>query len=93
MLKRTKACFLIVMNVIITSYETTDHRDGDIRRFHFLVEDGGDKPRTAVVTLGTAGVFARELAHHTAFDAMMRAIVAAAPDEYDALVGTCFDDR
>lgn len=81
------------MKVIITSYEAADDDDGNAHRFHFLVEDGEDKLRTDVVTVGTARVFARELARHTGLDSMMRAIVAARPDEYDALVGACFDER
>ncbi|KXU87232.1 hypothetical protein CR51_35695 [Caballeronia megalochromosomata] len=57
-------------------------------------------PRLAIFQLCTSDRFDvqalplfRELSGRMGLNAMMRAIVAAAPDQYDSLIGLRFDDQ
>lgn len=50
--------------------------------FFKQMRDGG--PHLDAVTVATARVLARELSNRTALDAMVRAIIAAAPGDYDS---------
>ncbi|AQH01384.1 hypothetical protein A9R05_21370 [Burkholderia sp. KK1] len=77
----------------ITGHDAADDGDAGLHRFHFQVVEGEPEPRLACVTLRTARVFGKELARHTALDALMRAIANAAPEDYDCLVGKSFRDN
>jgi hypothetical protein len=81
------------MNVTITAHAAAEDGSSEGHRFHFVAEDERTEPRSAVDSVGTASVIARELSGRMGLNAMMRAIVAAAPDQYDSLVGLKFDDE
>ncbi|SAK79435.1 hypothetical protein AWB79_05034 [Caballeronia hypogeia] len=79
------------MNATITSHQTAANGDPELHVFTFQV-DGDGVPRSQQVTVRTARVLARELDNRTALDALMRAIASAQPSDYDALVGTRYED-
>jgi hypothetical protein len=77
------------MNVIITAEKAATNGDPDLHCFTFCISDGVN-PVTQTITVRTARVLAKELANRTALDAMMRAIAAAQPSDYFALVGASY---
>ncbi|WP_250511503.1 hypothetical protein [Caballeronia sp. GACF4] len=78
------------MKAKITSHSAVDDIGPEIHRFDFTVEDGFHTPMVETISLRTARVLASELPDGTAFVAMLRAIVAASPEEFDLLVGRVF---
>lgn len=79
------------MTATITAHQTTASGDPELHIFTFQV-DGDGVSRSQQVTVRTARVLARELDNRTALDALMRAIASAEPGDYDALVGTGYED-
>ncbi|SAL88579.1 hypothetical protein AWB74_08631 [Caballeronia arvi] len=82
---------LLAMHITIIAHQAASSGDPEFHCFTFRVEEAGTS-REDTITIRTARVLAQELANRSGLDAMVRAILAAHPNDYDALVGSDYQD-
>jgi hypothetical protein len=82
------------MKATIISHEhVAETSAAEIHRFRFLLDDGNAPPFVENISLRTARVIVENLPDGNAFIRMLRAIVAAQPQDYDQLVGCEYPDE
>lgn len=82
------------MKATIRSHGALHEGHEEIHRFAFELHEGGDSsPVRETISLRTARVVVAHLEDGNALIAMLRAIVAAKDDDYDALIGTVYIDQ
>ena len=83
------------MRATILSHEKpSDASSVEVHRFKFRIDDDDQPgPMTDSISLRTARVLVEHLEDGNAFIRMLRAIVAAHCDEYDALLGRVYTDH
>lgn len=81
------------MKATILAHSTLPENHEEVHRFKFELDDGARAaPLREVISLRTARVIVSHLEDGNALIQMLRAMVVAAPADYEALVGRVFQD-